>query len=152
MKPIERPRTKRPLSVPICGLPVSKGIQTWDKRRKRTDPDILVRLVRRKRTRVTKKVDEANSDTPIDVEDQLVVAKKKKRNDVSGVPLEFQRRTKARKTTPSYARVSALIPPWRRFSASPRDHLIPIIIPKQNCERALTVSFFAVVTFSTASA
>jgi len=39
-----------------------------------TDFDILIGLLGRKRTRIAKEIDEANSNTTIDIQDQLVTS------------------------------------------------------------------------------
>lgn len=72
MKPMERPSTKRPLSVPICvcdtelATLLPHGAQA-------TYLDVLVSLFWRESTTIAEQVDEADGNTAIDVEDELVV-------------------------------------------------------------------------------
>ena len=63
MKPMERPSTNKPLSVPIWMRVSPIMLRNEDG----ANLDILISLLGRERTRVAKEIDEANSDTTVDV-------------------------------------------------------------------------------------
>ena len=71
MKPIERPSTNKPLSVPIW---IHVSPRTILHMKTATNLDILIGLLGRECARVAKEIDETNSDTTVDVQNQLMTS------------------------------------------------------------------------------
>ena len=69
MKPIERPSTNRPFSVPIYVRGVNAAAQ--GAAHAPTHLDVLICLLGRERAAVAQQIDKADSDAAVDVQDEL---------------------------------------------------------------------------------